>query len=151
MPREVERKFLVTGNGWRNHVIQTKAIRQAYLAATDRAQIRVRIVDRSSARLTIKSAGPDIDRTEFEYRIPLDETEVLFDLAISDPIEKRRRTAPTEPRGEWEIYEFGGRQEGLVLAEIELEDSGDDFVRPDWLGEEVTGDERYYNVDLAAR
>ncbi|MGB7371936.1 CYTH domain-containing protein [Erythrobacter sp.] len=149
MPREIERKFVVTGEGWRDHVTDTKQIRQTYLAATDRAQIRVRIVDGSDARLTIKSAGSDIERAEYEYEIPVDEAKAMFALATCGSIEKRRHIVPAAPHGEWEIDEFSGRHEGLVLAEIELAQADDELSLPDWCGAEVTGDGRYYNVNLA--
>lgn len=149
-PREIERKFLVGGDGWRDAVSEAKWIRQAYLALTERAQIRVRIIaDGKEAKLTIKSAGAQQDRAEFEYGVPVDEAEALLALAATRVLAKTRHVVPAECDREWEIDVFEGPLEGLVLAEIELGEGSEDIALPDWCGAEVTGDERYYNAALA--
>lgn len=150
MPREVERKFLVTGDGWRERVTRRKSIRQIYLARTHHAEIRVRIVDGTQATLTVKSATSQENRAEFEYPIPVEDAEALFELAESGTLEKCRHILPATGGAEWEIDEFGGRHDGLVLAEIELGCGDEDLLIPDWCGEEVTGNARYYNANLAA-
>ncbi|QIQ85621.1 CYTH domain-containing protein [Erythrobacter sp.] len=149
-PREIERKFLVVGDGWRDTASEAKRVRQAYLALTDRAQVRVRIVaGGKEAKLTIKSAGAEEDRAEFEYGVPVDEAEAMLALAATRVLAKTRHLVPAANGREWEIDVFEGALEGLVLAEIELGENGEDIVPPDWCGTEVTGDDRYYNAALA--
>lgn len=149
MGRETERKFLVAGDGWRAAATRCRHIEQCYLALTDAAQIRIRIVDGEAATLTIKSAATDRQRAEFEYDLPIGEARRLFELRTGEPIAKTRHTVPAGGDRDWEIDVFEGRHAGLVLAEIELADGDADPDRPDWLGEEVTGDARYYNAALA--
>lgn len=148
MAREIERKFLVGGEGWRPRVTSEARIRQAYLALTERAAIRVRIVDEVRAFLTIKSAEAGIARGEFEYPIPPEDAEALLQLRSGLLIEKRRHIVPVG-MSRWEVDVFEGAHAGLVLAEIELPDEAASFDRPDWLGAEVTGDRRYSNARLA--
>lgn len=149
MPRETERKFLVTSDGWREYVTSTKSIRQAYLARTQNAQVRVRIVDGIEGTLNIKSAAPEKDRDEFEYAIPIEDAEELFGLAESGVVEKQRHALSSIAGYQWEIDEFGGRNQGLVLAELEGAHREENLALPDWCGDEVTGDPRYYNATLA--
>ena len=152
MPEEIERKFLVASEGWRDAADGGRRLRQAYLARTDALVVRVRIADGTEdgteATLTIKGVAPGRTRQEFEYPVPVEHARALMALALGRAIEKRRYTVPAEP-GEWEIDVFEGEHAGLVIAEIELahEDAG--FARPGWLGEEVTDDARYYNAALA--
>ena len=148
MPEEIERKFLVASDGWRDAADGGRRLRQAYLARTDALVVRVRVADETEATLTIKGAVPGRTRREFEYPVPVEHARALMALALGRSIEKRRYTVPAEP-GEWEIDVFEGEHAGLVIAEIELahEDAG--FARPGWLGEEVTDDARYYNAALA--
>jgi len=149
MATEVERKFLVTGTGWQQQSTNSYAIRQAYLAFTDAATIRVRIIDGMNARLTIKSANPGAVRSEFEYPVPVRDAEELFRLRTGLIIEKRRYVVPAGSL-QWEVDVFEGVHQGLVIAEIELPRIDTTFDRPEWLGAEVTGDARYYNSLLAA-
>lgn len=149
MATERERKFLVTGDGWRDAVTRERDIRQGYLASTERAAIRIRISDGSKAMLTIKSAVAGIERAEFEYEVPLADGEAMFALCIGSVIEKRRYVLPARAGLVWEVDVFRGDHAGLVLAEIELPEAGIVFERPDWLGREVTGDRRYYNASMA--
>lgn len=118
MPIEIERKFLIASEAWRTEVANHSGIRQAYLAVTDTAAVRVRIVD-AAAFLTIKSAGPAISREEFEYSIPLGDAEALLALRTGRLIEKRRYIVPHGTL-RWEIDVFSGDLAGLVIAEIEL-------------------------------
>lgn len=149
MAIEIERKFLVTGTGWRAQMRSSQFIRQAYLARTDNAAIRLRIVDGTSAFLTIKSTRPGMARTEFEYPVPVPDAEALFDLRIGLLIEKRRHIVAAGNGLAWEVDVFEGSHSGLVIAEIELPSLDTPFERPGWLGAEVTDDERYYNSSLA--
>jgi adenylate cyclase len=148
MATEVERKFLVAGDDWKNQVAHSVVIRQAYLSFTPAMAIRIRIVDDAAAFLTIKSAEPGIARSEFEYPIPLADAHGLIALRTGQVIEKRRHLVRIGGM-QWEIDVFEGAHEGLVIAEIELPHADATFERPPWLGKEVTGDARYYNVHLA--
>lgn len=149
MATETERKFLVTKPGWRRHASGSMVIRQAYLAVTGAASIRIRIVDDVKATLTIKSAGPNLTRSEFEYSIPVEDARDLIEMRVGVVIEKRRHIVQLGD-ARWEIDTFEGTHDGLVVAELELPDASAAFERPDWLGTEVTGDPRYYNATLAA-
>ncbi len=149
MAEEIERKFLVEGEGWRGEAKSSFRIRQAYLALNGKAEIRLRIIDGKQALLTIKSASAEIGRDEFEYEVPVVEAEALFALRSGKIIEKRRHIVPAQGHRCWEIDVFEGENKGLSIAEIELGDAGDTFEKPDWLGKEITGDKRFYNATLA--
>ncbi len=149
MATEIERKFLVSGTGWQTLVKHSTAIRQAYLSQIGATTIRIRIVDDAEAFLTIKSPQLGPARSEFEYSIPLDDARALITLRTGIAIEKRRHIVQMGDF-RWEIDVFEGAHAGLVIAEIELRDAAAAFERPQWLGEEVTGDPRYYNAYLAA-
>ncbi len=144
---EIERKFLVAGDGWRQEVVSSKTLRQGYLALTERCSVRVRIAG-DDANLNFKGLTIGIRRSEFEYPIPLADAEAMLeDYCGANVIDKRRHLVDhAGHRGE--IDEFAGENAGLVVAELELESEDEAFERPDWLGEEVTGDIRYYNVAL---
>lgn len=149
MASEIERKFLVKGEGWRDLVTSRRTIRQGYLARGT-ATVRVRLIDDSKAVLTIKSADGGISRSEFEYEVPLDDATEMLHMCGDALIEKSRHHVPAGPLT-WEIDEFSGRNSGLVLAEIELDHETQDFDKPGWLGEDVTNDTRYFNAQLSAR
>jgi adenylate cyclase len=149
MALEIERKFLVADDSWRSAVSSSTAIMQGYLAATGRAAVRVRVRG-EQAFLTIKGVTSEVTRTEYEYPIPLpDAAAMLQELAEGPIIEKVRHIVPVGDH-EWELDVFAGDNEGLVMAEIELDDPDEPFVTPDWVGEEVSDDPRYFNVNLAA-
>jgi adenylate cyclase len=146
VPVEIERKFLVRGEGWRDGA-QPCAIRQGYLARSDEVVVRVRIADRE-ATLTIKGRARGITAPEFEYLIPTDHAESLLTMCEAAIIEKTRYRVDCEGHT-WEVDVFSGANTGLVLAEIELETEDEAFARPDWLGFEVTHDPRFKNVRLS--
>ena len=146
MGREIERKFLVKGDAWRASVAYSKRMCQGYLADGERASVRVRLAG-DEAWLNIKSGGLVASRQEFEYAIPADDARELLALCARPLIEKTRHFV--EYGGmTWEIDEFHGDNAGLIVAELELDDEGEVFARPDWLGPEVTHLPRYYNVSL---
>lgn len=149
MGREIERKFLVEGDGWRTGVTRSRVFRQGYLAQTPHVSVRVRLGE-GEARLTIKGAEAGTSRAEFEYAIPAGDARELLALREGIVIEKTRHDVPAGGDTMWEIDEFAGALAGLVLAEIELADETQAFERPAWLGREVTDDPRYYNAALAA-
>ncbi|MBS0248542.1 MAG: CYTH domain-containing protein [Proteobacteria bacterium] len=146
---EIERKFLLASEAWRDQVVSHSNIRQAYLAVTDTNTVRVRVTD-TAAFLTIKSAGQAMSRDEFEYSIPLGDAKALLALRAGRLIEKRRHIVPHGSL-RWEIDVFSGELAGLVIAEIELPSEDTIFERPAWLGEEITGDRRYANASLATQ
>ena len=148
MPAEIERKFLVTSDAWREGAGAPVSIRQAYLAVTDRASVRVRIRNADAAFLTVKSAGAELFRTEVEVAVPVAEAEELLALRQGSVIAKRRYRVPLGGLV-WEVDVFEGDNAGLVLAEVELPDADHPVEPPSWVGREVTGDARYYNASLA--
>ncbi len=148
MAIEIERKFLVTNDSWRS-LATGISYKQGYILTQDKfTTIRVRTIG-NEAYLTIKSKSEGLSRNEFEYPIPLDDAEIMLTTLCNRPlIEKVRYKIPQEDLI-WEIDEFQGENEGLIIAEIELnqEDQVIDF--PNWIGQEVSHDSRYYNVNLA--
>ena len=145
---EIERKFLVVSDSWRNSAIRHTKIRQAYLDSNAKVSIRVRIKDDSSANLTLKSRSSKLRRREFEYAIPTLDAEELISLRRSCIIEKIRHVVPYGNLN-WEVDVFSGENQGLIVAEIELPDENHQIKLPPWIGAEVTGQDRYYNGTLA--
>jgi adenylate cyclase len=147
MGTEIERKFLVIDASWKAGASGVR-LRQGYLTIGPPAAVRVRVVG-DRAFLSIKKATLDIIRDEFEYPIPKEDAEaILRKLCEGGLIEKTRY--PVEFAGmTWEIDEFHGANEGLVIAEIELEDEFQDFQKPPWLGAEVSRDRRYFSASLS--
>lgn len=145
---EIERKFLVCGD-FRSGAASSTRIRQAYINNEGGRTVRVRIRD-DKAYLTIK--GPSLDgglsRFEWEIEIPVADAEQLMRLRVTPLVDKRRYLVPFGGHT-FEVDEFYGDNEGLVMAEVELASVDEAFARPDWLGAEVTGDRRYYNSSLA--
>jgi CYTH domain-containing protein len=148
MAKEIERKFLVSGNGWRKNADRGTIIRQAYLATTDGLSIRIRIVGTTKAYLTIKGGRAGLSRSEFEYAIPLKDARSLIKLRTGRLIVKRRHIVKVG-KARFEIDLFQRQHRGLVIAEIELASPRAHVPRPDWLGKEVTGKKQYYNAYLA--
>jgi adenylate cyclase len=148
MSFEIERKFLVLSDVWRNSTIRRTRIRQAYLDSNAKVSIRVRINDDSGATLTLKSRSSRLRRREFEYAIPTLDAEELISLRRSYIVEKIRHIVPYGNLN-WEIDVFSGENQGLVVAEVELPDEDHEIELPPWVGPEVTGQDRYYNGTLA--
>ncbi|MDR2765221.1 MAG: CYTH domain-containing protein [Tannerella sp.] len=148
MAQEIERKFLVAGDFMPFAVRRARMV-QGYLCSDVERTVRVRICgDRGF--LTVKSAANERgwSRYEFEQAIPPADAEELLALCLPGTIDKVRHWVPVG-RHTWEVDVFHGDNEGLVVAEIELPSEEDTFTWPDWLGEEVTGDPKYYNAMLA--
>ncbi len=145
---EIERKFLVKAD-FRKDVFKSFRISQAYLNSDPRRTVRVRIKD-EKAFITVKGENSGPSRFEWEKEISLSDAEALLAIAEQGVIDKiRHLVRNTDGRHIWEIDEFHGDNEGLVVAEIELESADEQFNRPEWLGKEVTGEARYYNSRLA--
>jgi adenylate cyclase len=150
MSFEIERKFLVIGQDWKRLAIARTRMRQAYLAAEGALSIRVRIKEDHAATLTIKSRGAELRRLELEYPIPTTDAEALIARRHGSIIEKVRHDIPWHGLM-WEVDVFIGENEGLILAEIELDHERQPFDLPPWIGTEVTSQRQYYNGDLAQR
>lgn len=148
MGTEIERKFLVTGDGWRVNVVRSRAMAQAYIARGEQASVRVRVIDDNTGRLTIKGRVSGLSRDEFEYDVPLEDARALIALRSGRLLAKRRYDVIEDERL-WEVDVFEGEFSGLVIAECELEREDEAVIRPAWLGREVTSDPRYYNAALA--
>jgi adenylate cyclase len=148
MALEIERKFRVAGESWKLLVARTRRLRQAYLTKNGRLSVRVRIDGNESATLTIKAARSGMERHEYEYAIPLADAEELMLHREGSIISKVRHIVTIDGLS-WEIDIFDGENAGLVIAESELDRPDRHFEWPDWLGEEVTGDRRYYNAELS--
>jgi adenylate cyclase len=145
---EIERKFLVKNDTWRDQLESAVRIVQGYLANNAGLTVRVRLKG-EEAFLTIKGSSQGISRTEYEYPIPFGDAEsMLRELAVFPPIDKVRHRVKSGAHV-WEVDVFAGENEGLVLAEVELGSEDEAFEIPDWAGQEVSGDPRYYNVNLA--
>ena len=156
MPIEIERKFLVTREAWRTAAREVVPMAQGYLndlAALDsgamNASVRVRIAG-DEAFLNLKSRELGHTRQEFDYPIPVEDARALLALGVGGLVDKRRHHVDVDGHL-WEVDEFLGDNAGLVVAEIELRSADETFVRPEWLGAEVTDEPRYYNLALASR
>ena len=148
MAMEIEHKFLVRDDGWRGAADHGQRMCQGYLAGSERMSIRVRIAG-DQAWLNIKHAQSLTVRREFEYLIPLaDAEEILAHVCAVGRVDKTRFRVPVA-RHVYEVDVFHGENEGLIVAEIELGYEGEEFARPDWLGDEVSHDARYLNHHLA--
>jgi adenylate cyclase len=148
MAIEIERKFLVAGTAWRDHATHAVPMVQGYLAGTDgKASVRVRL-EGDAGKLNIKAAVVGMARAEYEYDIPAADARAILDTLCVGVLEKLQHYVPHAGHT-WEVDEFAGANDGLVTAELELGDEQEAFERPDWLGEEVTHDRRYYNHALA--
>ena len=146
MAKEIERKFLVKGDAWRA-LAKGTTYRQGYLNSAKERTVRVRTAE-DKAFLTIKGLTLGATRAEYEYEIPFDEGKAMLDALAEKPlIEKKRYKIPAGDLT-WEIDEFLGDNAGLIVAEVELTSEHQAFDRPAWLGDEVTGDTRYYNANL---
>jgi len=146
MAREIERKYLVINSSFKN-LSKGVLYRQGYLSTDTRTTVRIRTVG-EKAYITIKGADRGISRLEYEYSIPVkDANEMLNKLCKKPIIEKYRYEFEYEGHT-WVVDEFKGENEGLIVAEIELESEEEEFVKPDFIGSEVTQDYRYRNSNL---
>jgi adenylate cyclase len=146
MSMEIERKFLVRGDAWRTGADGTR-IRQGYLSLARERTVRIRATEKQ-AWLTIKGVTRGISRVEFEYAIPAADAQHLLDELCLQPLIEKTRYAVRYGGHLWDIDEFHGANQGLIVAEIELGSETEVFERPPWLGDEVSGDPRYFNSSL---
>ncbi len=143
---EIERKFLVLDDSWRENAMGI-LFRQGYLSVEPHRTVRVRL-EGDIGKLTIKGKTAGISRLEYEYQIPRQEAMELLDNLCLRPLIEKTRYRVEYAGLIWEVDEFYGANDGLILAEVELESEEAEFERPDWAGQEVSGNPRYYNSNL---
>jgi CYTH domain-containing protein len=146
MGKEIERKFLLKSDAWRG-LAEGTMYRQGYLNSAKERTVRIRTVG-SKAFLTIKGLTVGATRSEYEYEIPLDECNAMLDTLAEKPLIEKKRYKISKGGLTWEIDEFFGDNKGLIVAEVELASEEQTFEKPEWVGEEVTGDPRYFNANL---
>lgn len=146
MAKEIERKFLVAHDGWRGGATGV-SIRQGYLAR-GQATVRVRVAG-ARGLLTVKGPTEGLSRDEFEYPVPVQDARQMLDRLCGERIVDKTRYRVTVGDHEWVVDEFQGANEGLVLAEVELQREDEHVEMPDWVGEEVSADPRYTNAALS--
>jgi len=144
---EIERKFLLTGDAWRDLAPKIR-YHQGYISSNKARTVRVRTCGRKGF-LTVKGISIGASRLEFEYEIPLSDAEFMLAELCEKPLIEKYRTIIHLGPSTWEVDEFLGENSGLIIAEIELEHEDQPFVKPAWLGAEVTGDPRYFNSSLS--
>ena len=146
MGTEIERKFLLKGDSWRSLVKGTK-YRQGYLSSTKERIVRVRTID-DKGYLTIKGITTGATRVEYEYDIPENDAMEMLDDLCEKPIIEKNRYKIDFAGFIWEVDEFFGENQGLIVAEVELESEDQRFEKPEWISDEVTGDPKYFNSNL---
>ena len=146
MGKEIERKYLIDLGAWKP---QDAGIhfKQGYLNSQKERVVRVRI-EGTIAKLTIKGITTGVTRAEFEYTIPVEDAAILLDNLCEQPLIDKHRHKEVHGGKTWEIDVFHGENEGLVVAEIELKSETETFPKPDWAGDEVSSDPRYFNSNL---
>ena len=148
MAVEIEHKFLIHDERWRQYVERSSRMRQGYLTSDAHCSVRVRVAE-GQGYLNIKSGTLGIQRSEYEYPIPLADAEEILDTLCEQPLLEKTRHYVRFGGHLWEIDEFAGDNAGLIVAEIELSRPDEPFARPEWLGADVSHDKRYYNSQLA--
>jgi len=145
---EIERKFLVQGEDWRAGAVGT-GYRQGFLNRAQERTVRIR-TDGTRGFITVKGPSVGPVRREFEYEIPVEDADAILEELCEKPIIEKIRYRIPRGNHTWEIDEFLGENEGLIVAEIELSQAHESFQRPSWLRREVTGDPRYFNANLVS-
>lgn len=148
MAKEIERKFLVSSDGYKSGM-DPFHIRQGFISTNKDSIVRVR-VQGDKSYLTIKGSGSGITRIEYEYEIPPEDAHAILEELCRGPIIEKYRYLVHFDEHLWEVDEFMNENAGLVIAEIELTTEDEAFSKPPWVGEEVTGDPKYYNANLIA-
>jgi adenylate cyclase len=149
MANEIERKFLLKNDTWRGQD-KGKRYRQGYLSTAKERTVRVRTAG-DKGFLTIKGITVGASRPEYEYEIPLKDANEMLDQLCERPLIEKTRYRISHAGLVWEVDQFGGDNRGLVTVEVELKDEHQTVTLPDWVGEEVTGDPRYFNANLVAK
>lgn len=147
MGTEIEKKYLIVNEEWRNNADEGIYMVQGYMGSNEKSSIRVRI-NGDTANLNIKSKTIGIQRNEYDYPLPVNEAKEILENLCDKPYIEKTRYHVIHQEHEWEIDVFSGDNDGLIVAEIELESVDEEFALPNWAGEEVSDDPRYYNVCL---
>jgi adenylate cyclase len=147
--KEIERKYLVKGGSWKRGATKRVAVRQGYLSTDKEKVVRVRTTGEKGF-LGVKGGAEGITREEYEYEIPRQDAEEMLDAFCSGRLIEKTRYLVEHLGLLWEVDEFLGDNQGLVVAEVELEREDQPIQKPDWVGEEVTGDPRYLNANLVS-
>ncbi len=146
MAKEIERKFLVTSDAWKKQA-KGRFYRQGYLSTVSERVVRIRVID-DTGFITIKGGTVGVTRDEFEYEIPVADAIYMLEALCVKPIIEKFRTTVEHAGLTWEIDVFHGDNEGLVVAEVEVDDEHQAIDLPAWIGEEVSCDPRYFNSNL---
>lgn len=146
MATEIERKYLLKNDSWKQEVSSKNNIVQGYLSSKPERTVRIRITN-NKGFVTIKSKNIGSLRKEFEYEIPIEDAKELI-LLCEKPIIQKTRYLVEHYSHIWEIDIFEGENQGLEVAEIELSQENEEFSIPDWIGQEVTNESKYYNSQL---
>ena len=149
MGKEIERKFLVKDNTWRGQD-SGKRYRQGYLSTVKERTVRARVAG-NKGFLTVKGITVGASRSEYEYEIPMADANEMLDRLCERPLIEKTRYRISHAGLVWEVDEFEGENRGLITAEVELKDEHQSVTLPGWIGEEVTGDPRYFNANLVAK
>lgn len=147
MGTEIEKKYLIVSDDWRKHADAGIYMVQGYMSSNEKSSVRVRI-NGDSANLNIKSKTIGIQRSEYDYAIPVDEAKEILETLCDKPFIEKTRFLVMHEGHEWEIDVFAGDNDGLIVAELELDSVDEEFALPDWIGDDVSNDPRYYNVCL---
>lgn len=146
MPLEIERKYLLKNDSWKGLAVGI-FYKQGYLFDSNGKSVRIRIAG-DTAFLTIKASKTGIVRDEYEYEIPMEDALDLLDNHCNDKVVEKTRYNITYKDKVWEVDEFHKDNQGLVVAEIELSDASENIEKPDWVGMEVSNDQKYFNSSL---
>lgn len=146
MGTEIEKKFLLVNDDWRQ-LAKGIYYRQGYLCSQKERTVRVRTIE-GKGFLTVKGVSVGATRAEYEYEIPVTDANELLNELCAKPIIEKKRYKIKHGGFIWEVDEFFGENQGLVVAEIELDREDQQFDKPLWIGDEVTGEQRYFNANL---
>jgi len=149
-PVEIERKFLVANNEWRQSAVRSVSIRDGLIAVYKDRKVRVRICE-DIATIAIKGPRIGIVRPEFEYAIPIADAETMLVTICQDDTLEKQRFFVDDAGATWQVDVYGGVLQGVVIAEIELRQESQELILPRWIGKEVTGDPFYKKVNMRAR
>lgn len=147
MAQEIERKFLVSDTAFLQGLQGTRC-RQGYIATHNGTAVRLRVIG-ERAFITLKGQSEGISRAEYEYPVPVQDAEAMLDGLCDPPLIEKTRYLVEHQSMTWEVDVFSGDNNGLIVAEIELEAESQSFEKPPWLGEEVSHDPRYFNFNLS--
>jgi CYTH domain-containing protein len=150
-PVEIERKFLITNDEWRQLVVRSVSLRDGLIAAYKDRKVRVRIAGDDIATLAIKGPRIGIAQAEFEYEIPVADAERMLSTMCKDDTLEKERFFVEYAGGTWHVDVYSGILQGVVIAEIELKNESQELILPHWVGKEVTGDPFFKKINMRAR